>query len=84
MKEFDKLVETIKNNFDHYDHITFYIYEWISLGILTNQNFLYIIDEDDQTLRIIDLEVEEESASYNGEFWKVINESIKKGKQIKF
>lgn len=84
LENFDDFIEIIKNNFNNCDYIFFWIPEWISIGILTNQKFLYIIDEEVLELKVIDLTVNDEIDSCDYNFWSIINKNIEKGKKIKF
>ena len=82
MKEFNKLCETIKNNFSTYDYIVFNIKDFNNIGIFTDENILYIINQLENSLNVIDFENEDDVNKYDKEYWRLIEKEILKGKPI--
>ena len=76
MNNFEKFIKTIKDNFTSYEYVTFNIDDWNLVAILTNENFLYVINQMDNTLKIIDLEKEDNVKLYDEKFWEMASEGI--------
>lgn len=80
MSNFEKFIKTIKYNFISYEYITFNIDSWNLVAILTNENFLYVINQMDNTLKTIDLENEDNVNLYDENFWEMAREGILKSR----